>query len=584
MTTADVAREGAEELSQDQLELAGQAVAAQQLQRLNAEGAARGASELERMVRKWEDEDAAVRKLMNNQQQMFAKMTAGAPVGPMVLEPHTPPPTDGQEPSTPDGIANRQAPASGSGLLLTPSLSMISASPNFRSSPAMRKSMDMLMARQAKIWEQVAGTLGTRVSVMLSSPPLKVPISSDDSAAIRAELPALPPISESADQLKSIYNNSTPNKARSMRELSRKKPRTLSSEKTPEDLGTGPSAPPASPVRQLAAVLSKQSTKDSPTQHSGSKTPHRQVKTTKKAKRQRAEEKPRAEWNGRLRPKSPELRLPLLGNPSSNRASQDTRVAGPVRTQSRRPDGADPNLEATQLENKWDEIRNLMVCLHDVQSCCMQCFVSSSSLTSSTLCLLYRMDCKMAGSQGRTLACVCHSLYPRYPSSTHREFKSCLDAKKIRRRPNGDEKLRPTGKRTRRQNRPDWPRWGTNVSGKQRQASACCASFDQEGKHRALSCTLHIVSTPVRLLRGHSADFARNMPIETTHAGPPYALANSWTAWWELLQNLTPLGGLVNACTSMLSAFYAPLPQARLPKFCGRQCLPHHHRTIPHYL
>eukprot|EP01043_Picozoa_sp_COSAG02_P011103 COSAG02_NODE_404_length_23022_cov_305.366008_2_plen_384_part_00 len=374
MTSANVERKDAEELSQDQLELAGQAVAAQKLQRLNAEGAARGASELERMVRKWEDEDVAVRKLMDNQQKMFAKMTAGAPVGPAVLEPQTPPPTDSQEPSTPDGIDKKQAAASGSGLLLTPSLSLISASPNVRSSPAMRKSMDMLMARQAKIWEQVAGTLGTRVSVMLSSPPLKVPISNDSSATIRAELPALPPISESADQLKSIYNNSSPNKRRSKRELSRGKPRTLSSEKTPDDLGTALSAPPASPVRQLAVELSKQSTDDSPTQYSSSKAhkQHRQVKKTKKATHQRVEERPRAEWNGRLRPKSPDLKLPSLGNQSSDIASQDARVAGPVRTQSRRPDGADPNLEATQLENKWDEIRNLMVCLHDVQSCCMQ--------------------------------------------------------------------------------------------------------------------------------------------------------------------------------------------------------------------
>lgn len=36
-----------------------------------------------------------------------------------------------------------------------------------------------------------------------------------------------------------------------------------------------------------------------------------------------------------------------------------------VRTQSRRPVDAKPELEATQLESKWDEIRNLMVGIQD---------------------------------------------------------------------------------------------------------------------------------------------------------------------------------------------------------------------------
>lgn len=366
MTTASATREGVEELSPDQLELAARAVAEQQLRRLNAEGAARGASELERLVRKWEDEEVAVRRLMDGQQKMFARMVDGAPVGPMVLESQTPTPTDGLEPSTPDGMGNRQAASPGSGLLLTPSLSLISASPNVRASPVMRRSMDLLMARQAKIWQQVADTLGTRVSVMLSSPPLKVPSHADARGAIQSELPALPPISESIDQLKAIYRNASPNNRRFKRELARPKPRTLSDEAAADNPGAEPSAPPRSPVRKLAAELSKQAMKDTSAQHS-STTAQKQVKRakkTKKAKRHGAEDVPRAEWNGRLRPDSPPLKLPLLGRPrpASDSELQTGRAGvGPVRTHSRRPDGADPSLESTQLENKWDEIRNLMV-------------------------------------------------------------------------------------------------------------------------------------------------------------------------------------------------------------------------------
>jgi hypothetical protein len=367
MTTTEP--EPSASMSPDELELAARSVAEQKLRRLNEAGAARGASELEQMVRKWEDEEVAVRKLMDGQHKMFARMVNGAPIGPMVLEPQTPTPTNGLEPSTPDSssaaAASRQLqqPASpGSGLLLTPSLSLISASPNVRASPAMRKTMDQLMVRQAKIWEQVAGTLGTRVSVMLSSPPIKVPGGSDASNALHADLPALPPISESVDQLKSVYTNSLPKKRPSQRELSRPKPRTLSS----ESAAAAEAAPPPSPVRTLVPELDKQSTPTKPTKPSkGSKKAKVSSKKQKQAKKPQAsaaegaagQPPPRAEWNGRIEAESPRLKLPSISLAQPARAGE----AGPVRTQSRRPDGADPNLEATQLESKWGEIRNLMV-------------------------------------------------------------------------------------------------------------------------------------------------------------------------------------------------------------------------------
>lgn len=373
MGRADAAKGTRGELSADELELAGRAVAEQQLRRLNAEGAARGASELELMVRKWEDEEVAVRKLMVGQHKMFARMTDGAPIGPMVLEPRTPTPTQGLEPSTPGGRASSQTDSPGAGLLLTPSLSLISASPNVQASPAMRKSMDKLMARQAKIWEQVAGTLGTRVSVMLDSPPLKVPSAGDAKSTIHADLPALPPISESVDQLKLIYHNKSPNKKRSKRELSQPKPRTTSSEKTAGHISTRPSAPPASPVRKLAAELNKQSPADKAAPVVEASKQHSQEKKGKQTKRQAAAGKvgsrSRPEWNGQMKVDDSSPKLPLLNKPqvvTVNGARIAGANAGPVRTQSRRPDGADPNLEATQLENKWDEIRVLMVrCLPD---------------------------------------------------------------------------------------------------------------------------------------------------------------------------------------------------------------------------
>ena len=47
--------------------------------------------------------------------------------------------------------------------------------PHMASPPASSSlTTELLMARQQKIWGQVADTLGTRVSVMLSNPPIEV--------------------------------------------------------------------------------------------------------------------------------------------------------------------------------------------------------------------------------------------------------------------------------------------------------------------------------------------------------------------------------------------------------------------------
>ena len=132
----------------------------------------RGASDLEQMVRKWEDEEVAVRRLMDGQHKMFEQMAeqpSGAQMSNWAAEG-----TPTRDPATPTRTgAPATSPAPG-GLLLTPSLSLMSRSPTIRASPVMRKSMDLLMARQQKIWGQVADTLGTRVSVMLSNPPIEV--------------------------------------------------------------------------------------------------------------------------------------------------------------------------------------------------------------------------------------------------------------------------------------------------------------------------------------------------------------------------------------------------------------------------
>jgi hypothetical protein len=224
-------------------------------------GAARGASAVEQMVRRWEDEELAVKKLMQGQREMLVELASGnnefACLGP-VLARHNPA-TPVAPPLTPDhaGAGPREGPA---GVILTPVMNLISSSPSVRASPAMRRTMESLMARQQSIWAQVAETLGSRVASMLQSPKPQLRTETSSSAAaalLQSELPKLPPIRESVSIVKSIYANPTSTTANKHRKggTSPKPPaRAQNTNGGGGGGGGGGSSPPGSPMRTLPSL------------------------------------------------------------------------------------------------------------------------------------------------------------------------------------------------------------------------------------------------------------------------------------------------------------------------------------------
>lgn len=175
----------------------------------------RGAQTVEAMVRQWEDEEAAVQMLMEKQHAMLSELATGAHdfacLGP-ILARHNPPtpaapglsPAQTPGATTPTKGGGDGAP-SGCGIILTPAMSIMASSPSVRASPAMRRTMEHLMARQHSIWEEVAETLGSRVAGMHTNPPIKIDGAPDP---INVELPKLPSIRENVSIARDVYTNS----------------------------------------------------------------------------------------------------------------------------------------------------------------------------------------------------------------------------------------------------------------------------------------------------------------------------------------------------------------------------------------